>query len=312
MTHGGMALKRIFTGKARAYIEAVIVNILWGLSFIGSKKALTDGFEPFSLALIRFSVASAALFVIARINHTNLRITLHQLPALFASGLTGISVYFACELNGLKYCSAATASLIIASIPVFNLLTGFLFHGRKPSWFAWIGALLSLAGVWLVGSSGNENDSPAGILLMLGACLCWVLYGEVTDYAMKKSSCLSVTFWQSVLSLPVLLPLSMTEHIHWAAVSVEAWLWAAVFLGLLCSAIGFILYNSAIEAINPEKTSIFLNISPIAGVLGSALLLEEKILARQIIGGILILLSIWMVTKPSRSLSESSQHNRQE
>ena len=35
--------------KGRAYACAIAVSILWGLSFIGSERAMAAGLKPFSL-----------------------------------------------------------------------------------------------------------------------------------------------------------------------------------------------------------------------------------------------------------------------
>jgi EamA-like transporter family. len=88
------------SGKARAYIEIIFVNIMWGLSFIGSKKAMGAGLQPFSLVMLRFLVSSVVLFPIAVLSGTKLRISLKDIPGLILSALFGVTIYFFFELNG--------------------------------------------------------------------------------------------------------------------------------------------------------------------------------------------------------------------
>ena len=40
----------------------IFVNVMWGLSFIASKVAMSNGFEPFSLILVRYILTTLLLY----------------------------------------------------------------------------------------------------------------------------------------------------------------------------------------------------------------------------------------------------------
>lgn len=294
----------------RAIWGIIFVNIMWGLSFIGSKRSMAGGLQPFSLVFVRFLSATLLLFPLAFLTKNAPRIHLRDIPGLILSALFGVTVYFFFELEGLRRTSASTASLLIALIPVFTLVTGLVLHGKRPGRLQWIGAGCSLIGVFMVVYEGaGGTDSMAGVLYMLGACLCWVVYGEVTDRLLKRLPTLTVTCWQSLFSLISLVPPMLIEGTDLSTVTADAWLWACLFLGIICSCVCYILYNDAIALLSPQKTAIFLNLNPLAAVIGGALLLNEKMTPLQIIGGIIILGSLLLVNRGEAKKDEPEKTN---
>lgn len=286
--------------KRLAVLGIIFVNIMWGLSFIGSKRAMAAGLQPFSLVMLRFLTASLILFPLAKIRKTSLHIQWRDVPGLAVSAVSGVTVYFFFELNGLKRMSAATAALIIALIPVFTMLTGMVLHKKRPKPIIWIGAGTSLIGVWMVVQGSTEGDSLMGLLLMIGACVCWVIYGYASDRLLTRLPTLTVTCWQSLFSLVSLIPLCLTEKVNWSEVTLDAWLWACVFLGVICSAVCYIFYNNSIVCLSPETTSLFLNLNPIAAAVGSVFILEEKMTAVQVAGSLLVLISLFVITRQKK------------
>ncbi len=288
---------------ALAYAGIVFVNIVWGLSFIASKIALQAGFQPFTLALVRFLMSTALLLPIALAKEGMPQYTRREWLFMLLAGLSGISLYFLFEYKGLLYTTAGNASLILAAVPVMTMIVGAVTHRARYGASVWIGVVVSLAGVYLVvryGADGDAENALLGNLLMLGACLCWVCYLELTSSLSARHSSLSLTTYQGLLASVALLPLAMSEGADLAAVSLDGWL-AAAFLGVLCSAICYILYTQAVHHLQPMRTALFINLNPLSAVLGGVLMLGESVGWMQLIGGGLILSSIvyvnWRLSK---------------
>ncbi len=285
--------------NAKAILSIIFVNVLWGLSFIASKRALGAGFQPFSLALVRFGVSAVVLLPILH-RREGLALPKGALGRLVLSSLLGMTLYFLFEYSGLKRTSASTASLIIAAVPAFTLLSGVIVRRRRYPPVCYLGVLGSLAGVYLIvryGANGG-GDSLVGNLFILCAALCWVGYIEVTDALMTAHSSLKITCWQSVLGALTLIPCALTERVDWAAIEPVGWI-MALYLSLLCSVVAYLLYVSAIRVLKPFQTSLFININPLAAVLGGVLLLGETVTPVQLIGGAVVLVSIFVVNRAS-------------
>lgn len=286
--------------KRAGCAAAIAVSTLWGLSFIGSRRALAAGMQTFSLIAVRFIVASAMLYALCRLTKQPLRLPKKDLLRMLATAVTGITLYYLCELRGLERTSASVVSLVIATIPVFSLLVGAVLYKKMPAPRTWLGVFLSLFGVYLLVFTEKGENSAAGFAYLFGACACWVVYLEITGRLLTRYSSLTVTFWQSFLGTLTTIPLALTEDVPWRTIPLDAWLWTCVFLGLICSCACFIMNNYSIAVLSPQTNAAFLNLSPVATAVGSYFLLGEKITPTQAIGGAIILASLFIINFSGR------------
>ena len=282
----------------RAYAAIVFVNIVWGLSFIASKYALDSGFAPFTLALIRFIMAVMVLLPITLIREGNPRFSRYEWWMILLSALLGTTLYFLFEYIGLQYTTASNASLILAVVPILTLIVGVRKHRKYPN-SCWVGVIISLVGVYLVvrfGGSESGKNPLLGNLLLLGASICWVFYIEITSRLVRYHNSLSVTCFQNVLGMLTLIPLAMTERTDFSAIPMSGYM-CALFLGLICSALCYILYAYALKHLKQLRTALFINLNPLSAVIGGVVMLNERLTATQLFGGVMILVSIFYVSQ---------------
>lgn len=293
--------------SALAYAFIIFVNVAWGLSFIASKQALGGGFQPFTLALVRFAISSLLLLPVTLVREGRPRFTRHEWMRLLFSALSGITLYFLFEYMGLQYTTASNASLVLSIIPVLTMALGAVRHRQRYPVGCWIGALLSLTGVFLVvryGGSESAQNPLLGNTLLLGACLCWVLYIELTSSLLISHSSLSVTCYQGAIGMLTLIPCALTELPKLQHLPPSAWL-AALFLGIVCSALCYILYTHAMRYLKPLRTALFININPLSACLGGVLLLGETLNWQQLLGGAIILTSIFFTNALAAKMGRS-------
>ena len=102
-----------------------------------------------------------------------------------AGGFCGNFIYFLFENNGLRFTTAGMGSLIIATIPVLNVLAGAILFKEKHSPQRWLGVLFSFIGVYLLIRSGSDGNlsltSLKGNLLVFGAACTWVIYTRLNE-----------------------------------------------------------------------------------------------------------------------------------
>jgi drug/metabolite transporter (DMT)-like permease len=279
----------------------VFINTMWGLSFIASKHALNVGFSPMLLALCRYILAAAVLVPAVFIKEKRMHLTRQDIVPFILSSLFGITLYYFFEYQGIKRTSTVNASLILAAIPILTLVvdTAAMKTQLKPRQA--LGAVMSLLGVYMVVryGGGQGETSLTGDLLVVGASLVWVGYIFVSRKLRGRHTSLSMNAWQAVFSLPTLLPLALMENGDWKPVPLSGWLTVAG-LALICSALCYFLYGDALSRLSPVAVSIFINLIPLVTILGGVAFLKETVTFLQLGGGLLIVLSIFLVNLPEK------------
>ena len=109
----------------KSLIAIIICVLFWGFSFISIKITVVV-FPPMSLGMLRFAIAIVFLYFIKLKLAPAEKLRLKDVPLLFAAGLTGVTLYFFFENNGVLRVSASEASIAISFIPAFTIITDWL------------------------------------------------------------------------------------------------------------------------------------------------------------------------------------------
>ena len=70
------------------------------------------------------------------------------------------------------------------------------------------------------------------------------------------------------------------------------------FLGLVGSALGFLWYSQAMLQIGAVGTAIYINLTPVFGVIAASVFLGEKASSSVLLGGLVVCASLMMVNRP--------------
>ncbi|MBR5224100.1 MAG: DMT family transporter [Clostridia bacterium] len=278
--------------KLQGLLLLLLVNTLWGLSFIFSKAALEEGMPTLTLAFVRYCVASCILLPICLKTEGGVRLGVWA-PRALATTLLGVTVYYFFEYTGLTLTTASAASLILSLVPMMTLLYRVMFNRERISLRRWGTVALSLLGAFLVIGADLSSGSRAmlGNLLMICACLCWVGYIIISPKLMDACSAMKVTTWQALAATVTFIPFALMERESWVPISLKAWICIGI-LAVLCSALCYVLYGVAIRSVDSLTVSLTININPIAACIGGFLFLGERLSLVQLAGGALILLSV--------------------
>lgn len=283
--------------KTKIYsIIAIILTVtMWGLSFLSIKITL-NVFEPMTLATLRFLIASIILFVVMKIKEPETRLKKEDTKCMVMAGIVGVAIYYCFENYGIKYISSSQASLIIGTIPIFSLIVDSIILKNKLSFNNLTGVLLSIFGIYFIigGNIKLESNELLGYIFMFGAVFSWVFYNYATKNLFEKYSQLAIVFYQIVFGTVVLIPFALFENNNWHLMN-NVVVYNFLYLAILCSAIAYVLYMYALENLGSTVTTLYLNFSPVVTVLGGYFIFNESISKNQIIGVILIVLSVYVV-----------------
>lgn len=285
----------------------IMTVILWGLSFISTKVVLAQ-IPPISIAFFRQFIAAATLIPLVMYSRALPRVTLRDLGTIAGAGLFGIVLYFLFENTGLQYTTASNASMIVAALPIFTLISEALFFRLKVSWNMVVCLLASIIGVYLVVTVNGQMDLSStrflGNLLMIGSMVCWVVYTAINKKLDKKYPSIAIITYQSLASIFLFIPFVIPEAARWpslAEVSISS-LANLLFLGVFCSALAYFFYIYAVKRLGATVSATFLNLIPVVTVISGSIVLHEELFWIQICGMGIIMASIfWLNRLTSRS-----------
>jgi len=286
---------------SQAYGALVAMMVFWGLSFVATKVAL-ETFPTFTLIFCRFALASSFfLLLMVRKGFPSLSLRDHGrifLVALFEPGL-----YFVFETIGLQYTSAAKASLIIATVPLFVMVFAFFFLRERTNLATFLGIGISLFGIFLLIRADPHfawslGTSFMGDLLIFGAVLSAALYTVSARAAGRKSSALDVTGLQMCYGALFYFPPFLWElpGLRWSALSGRS-VAALLYLALFATIAAFFCYNYALSRIPATKASVFVNGIPVVTTIGAWIVLGERLTPLQMAGGGLVLFGVFLTNR---------------
>lgn len=278
-----------------AILYATATAFIWGLSFLSIKVAVVV-LPPMTLGLARFIIAGIVLALLFVFMKKSFRMALRDIPRMAAAGIVGVTIYFLGENNGVLLLSASEASIIVGTIPVVTMLVERVVSRSRLTLAQYAGAAISAAGVTvMVAQSLRLSSQPLGYLYMGMAAMSWVLYAFLTKPLLAKYDSLSVTFWQSMFGAAGFVPFALFER--WDPAGLTPLVIVNIlYLGIFCSAIGYLLYVASLKALGAGVSSVFINLIPVVSVAAAYILFGERLDAYQLGGGALAVAGVYLAS----------------
>ncbi|WP_129713987.1 DMT family transporter [Pedobacter sp. SYP-B3415] len=279
-------------------LSLIFLVIIWGSTFVVTKTIVND-VPPVTFAFLRFLVACLCMlpvFLLKLKTYQIRKLTRREWLLLSLMGLSGVSLYYVIFNLGMQRSSAATAAMIQGSIPVFIALFGALVLKERLNIQQIAGIGLSFTGVIfvaLLSGSGNGQNSVAGNLFMFATVFCWAAY-TIFSRMLKHLNpfmvtCLSGFIGTAILFVPACFELAQDgARLNFST----SFMFGTLYLGVFSSALGYFLYNKALESLPVAKVGNYLNLDPVIGVLLAITLLNDRISAWQLAGAALVVTGV--------------------
>lgn len=288
-------------------IAAVTVAIIWGLSFVAARLALTT-LTPLLLATLRFGIASLVFLpvIIEDLRHGATRTT-RSLAELALLGLLSITMYFWLQYTGVKYAGAGVSALLVVGlIPILTGIASASLLKEKFGVRRVFGTVLGLTGIALITLPKlflGEVDMLfyLGVLSLLADAILFALYSTLSRRLMTRArKPLVVTAYTTVMGTLALIPISLAEN--WSLTSsLQAGQWVSVlYLALVCSCAGYALWNFALSRLDAVKAAVWLYLEPVAAFVGEALLWGIVPTPTTLVGGGAVILGSLLTSRARR------------
>jgi len=276
---------------------ALLTVVAWGLSLVSTRILLDHGLHPIEIYIYRFTLAYVAMLCFC---HKKILSNSLKDELLFvACGLVAGSVYFIAENVALEYTLVTNVSLITSMPPLLTvLLVGLVYKTNRPGRGAYIGSVVAFLGVGLVifkqlvqhGAEPHRRPAIAARGILLGRL-------RTDDQAPERKLYRDVHHKEDFLLRRAdghPLPGRRARNQQSLDTARAACLWNLLFLSLVCSMAGYLMWALAIVKIGPVTASNYMYFQPVITMIFAMLALGEKITPVGYAGCALILAGVWL------------------
>jgi len=278
----------------RAYAMLALVMVLWaGNAIVG--RAIRFDVPPLTFGFGRWLLATLLLapWSVGAVRRDWPEVRRHW-AVIAGLGLLGIALFNSLLYTGLHHSTAATATLISASVPGFVLAFNRVLFGERARPAQLVAVVLACLGVAVIVFQGElaralRLDLGRGELVVLGSSVVWSLYTALLRLRPPVSpvTFVALTFLVGTMALA---PFAWAEWraglvVHWGPGVVAAYGYVAV----LASLAAYFLFNAAAMRAGSAVAGQAITLLPLFGAVLSALVLGEQLHLYHLWGMALIL-----------------------
>ncbi len=287
------------------------MTLIWGTNYAIVKNAFRS-IDPQAFNAVRMILASMVFLAvmaairglppsrrpegsIAAIFYTPSPVTWRDWLGLAALGIVGQGLYQFLFVAGLARTSVANAALIAAAAPVLIALAGAAIGEDRVGPGHWLGALLSLGGIYIVVGRGLSigGSTLAGDLTMFAAVCCWAVYTMGSRPLMIRHSPVAVTGLSMSMGTLLYVPavLSHVRAVDWRLLDRGVW-FAMVYSALFALCVSYTIWYAAVREMGSARTSVYSNLVPLVAMATAVLFLGEPLGVRKIAGAAAVLVGV--------------------
>ncbi len=280
------------------------VNLAWGSSYAVAKYAL-DVIPPSTLACIRFFIGGFFLFILPTREHRE-KLGVHDWKDLFVIGSIGLAISNALLNLGLQMTTSTKTAIAASLEPVFTILFAALMLKEILQRQTMLATVVSIFGATMLLFDNKslsqlitELTSSGGFLgdiLVVLSILTTALYSILMKPVAQRIGAIRATALSFFIGAALLFPLSMLELSQlWPIAFTRESILAIMFLGIICNAVGYVIWNIILRHTEAGVMAVTLYAQPVGGVLVGWLWLGESLSMTGIIGTALIFGGIWLL-----------------
>jgi drug/metabolite transporter (DMT)-like permease len=278
-------------------------NIVYGTSYVVARVTL-DSVPPATLAFLRLVVAWLVLMPLSRREPAR-PLSRDDRGAIAWMGLLGFAAAYIFSNWGIAHSTATNGALLITVEPIAMILLSPWYLGERLSRRGATGAALTIFGTVVLVVNGipgvTEKLVPhwSGDLVLVLAGVAYASYSLLGRRVLERHAPLAVTTRSLIWGAAALLPFAGLE---WASGVRPVWtpgsVAGALYLAVVITALGYLVWNWALARVPAPRAAIFLNVQPIVGALLGALLLAEPFTVFTVVGGILVVTGLAVAFGP--------------
>jgi drug/metabolite transporter (DMT)-like permease len=285
--------------SARGLFLFLTAGVIWGTPYFFIALAL-EGFSTPSIVWIRVTIGTLVLLPIA-IHRRALRPALKAWPWVLAFAVGEMVIPWALITEAEQSISSSLAGLLITTVPfIAAFVIGLM--GDRSAWHPMtvLGLVLGFSGVVaLVGIdafAGRIELLP--VIMMIGAAIGYAVAPIVADRKLADIPTMGViTLSMAMVSVIYAIPALNVLPRQWAALETPSPTVAVGYLGLVASALGFIVFFALIKEVGPGRATLITYVNVVVAFLLGVLFLDEPLTTGFMVGFPLIVVGSYLASQ---------------
>lgn len=271
--------------------------IFWALSFVWYKIA-NEAYRPLTIVYFRVIISAILLSLFLFSTRRFEKIRKEDRKYFLLLAFLEPFLYFLGESFGLTYVTSTTGSVLIATIPLFAAIGGWIFFHEKLKLINYFGIIISVTGVmiFVLNRDGTISFDPRGLALLSLAVLSAVGYSLVLRKLTENYNPVFIVNIQNVIGAVFFLPLFlMFEMKHMIDLPINTRsLTAIIELAIFASCGAFILFGFAVKKLGVTKANVFTNLIPILTALFAFFMIGEVLSLQKAAGMIIVITGLFL------------------
>jgi drug/metabolite transporter (DMT)-like permease len=274
-----------------------LMSVIWGIPYLFIRVAVGE-ITPATLVFARTAIATVILLPIALVR-VDLRAVLARWRWVVAFAVVEIAVPWVLLGSAEQHISSSLAGLLIAGVPlvgaVIAMSTGSTDRVGRDGL---AGLLIGLCGVGAIVGGDFEASNVTALLQVAVVVVGYAVGPAILSRRLGGLPSLGVMAVSLCLSAIVYAPIAAVQ---WPAVvpSADALVSVAI-LGIVCTAVAFLLFAALIAEIGPVRATVITYVNPAVAALLGVLVLHETLTVAMGAGFALVILGSTLATRPSR------------
>lgn len=205
-----------------------------------------------------------------------------------------LALHFALWFGSLKLTTVASSTIILALQPVVALVGGFILYKERTTKSALITMGIAIIGVMMIGwgDIGLSKEAILGDILSFLCVIAVVCYLLIGQNIVRKVSHWIYSFCVFVFAAIFLALYNFVAHVDFVGYEKQEW---GIFLLLaIFPTIAHVIFNWLLNYVNSTTISMSVLGEPVGATILAVLLLGERLVGWQIVGGLFVLTGVFL------------------
>ena len=285
------------------YLYCALAMVTVGSTVVAS-KVIASGLPPFSATALRFAIALPVFIALCWLLRARLpRIGRRDAVLLVLQACAGSVGYTVLLISGTALTSAATAGVLVGTLPIVSAGFAVLALGERPTLRLLAAITLAAAGVLAASGIASPIATAAhgaadgaqhllGVALVLAAVGCEALFILLNKRLRAPIEALPLSALMCGLGFLFASAAAVGFERPWH-LSVDARaLQAVLYYALVPTVLGFVLWYAGAARVSGMEASLFTALAPVSATLLAGTILHETVTPQQVAGMACVLAAV--------------------